>query len=120
MKYWIAYKDGRILEQIMVAEGEEPMWSVTGDFDALVVSRLGDLNLEDFDTVTQSWKPSIAHAWTKVREERDRLLRESDYPPLYERPVEEQDKWRSYRQSLRDITETVENPLKINWPVKPK
>jgi hypothetical protein len=119
MKYWIAYKNGKILEQLIVAPDEEPRWSILEDFEPIEVTRLGDLNQEEYDKKVKDWTPSLSFAWANLKEKRDKLLFESDYPPLYERPESDQDKWRTYRQILRDLPQNTTNPFEPNWPTKP-
>lgn len=53
-----------------------------------------------------------------VREERNRLLKESDWTQVLDAPVDRQ-AWAVYRQSLRDITLQESFPLNIIFPIKP-
>lgn len=119
MKYWIALKEGKVLEQIMVSEGDIPRWSVEGEFTEVEVESFGDLNTQEYSLSKGTWVPSLNFAWNTLKDTRDRLLKESDYPPLFERPVETQEAWRAYRQALRDLPSTVEDPFNIQWPIKP-
>lgn len=64
--------------------------------------------------------------WQVVRAERNRLLQESDvesliYLPDYwsSKSDDYKSAWLSYRQELRDITESATSPFEIDWPVKP-
>jgi hypothetical protein len=52
-----------------------------------------------------------------VRQQRNRLLAESDWTQALDAPVD-QVAWSNYRQALRDITEQ-ENPFSIVWPEVP-
>lgn len=56
---------------------------------------------------------------TKVRNERDRLLFESDKYLLQDYPINdvEREKIMKYRQSLRDITQSDNFPYEIEFPV---
>lgn len=58
----------------------------------------------------------------RVRAKRDSLLNESDYTVLPDAPVADAEAWKTYRQSLRDITTHANFPyLKNNdWPTKPE
>lgn len=56
--------------------------------------------------------------WNIVREQRDLLLSECDWTQLADSPQKDNNDWKNYRQSLRDIT-NQSNPFNINWPVKP-
>lgn len=59
--------------------------------------------------------------WEFVRNERNRLLLESDWTQLPDTSLTEEKKleWQSYRQQLRDIT-TQPDPYNIVWPTKPE
>lgn len=61
--------------------------------------------------------------WADVRARRDELLAESDIEVLPDRwalmSPEEQHAWATYRQALRDIPESHEDPLQVEWPKKP-
>lgn len=64
--------------------------------------------------------------WEEVRFERNNLLKESDeesmiYLPDYWNLQSEEYKnsWLTYRQELRDITQSTTNPFEIQWPTKP-
>jgi len=66
------------------------------------------------------------YAWRLLRQERTRLLQESDWRDLPSYPGTDQAEWRTYRQALRDLTNT-ETPalndngelINVNWPVPP-
>jgi len=63
----------------------------------------------------QELKERIRNEWTAIRQQRNRLLSESDWTQLADSPADK-NKWAVYRQELRDIT-TQENPFSIVWPV---
>jgi len=63
----------------------------------------------------QELKERIRNEWTAIRQQRNRLLSESDWTQLADSPADK-DKWAVYRQELRDIT-TQKNPFSIVWPV---
>jgi len=62
--------------------------------------------------------PRLRTVTLMLREERDRLLRETDYWAYQDTPdmTEEQ---KNYRQQLRDITKTYDNINTVVWPTKP-
>ena len=60
----------------------------------------------------------IAGAWAAIRTARTKLLKETDWTQLGDSNYAE--KWKPYRQSLRDITESYESPDAVIWPVKPE
>ena len=59
----------------------------------------------------------IAREWEGIRQERNRLLAESDWTRLDDATADK-DAWAVYRQALRDIT-LQPNPLEVQWPVAP-
>ena len=83
---------------------------------------------EDGMTVTpnteawEAWKaeqpdPSILVA-EEVRQQRNTLLSETDWTQLNDAPLTdgEKEKYRTYRQALRDITQQESFPENITWP----
>ena len=60
--------------------------------------------------------------WIPFREQRDRLLRESDWTQIQDYSLiteEERVLWEQYRQLLRDLPETYPDPVDIIWPTAP-
>lgn len=59
--------------------------------------------------------------WTRVREERNRLLAETDWVVIKanESGTPVSDEWKNYRQALRDITTTFQNANDVVFPDKP-
>jgi hypothetical protein len=60
--------------------------------------------------------------WTRIREERNKLLTESDWVVIKANESETSvpDEWKTYRQALRDITTTFENVNDVVFPDKPQ
>lgn len=60
--------------------------------------------------------------WDDIRQERDFLLSRSDWTQIPDSPLSDADKgsWQTYRQSLRDITDTYSDPDEVVWPNKPE
>ena len=56
----------------------------------------------------------------EARTQRDALLAESDWTVLPDAPVADEQDWKDYRQSLRDVPEQEGFPTDINWPTKPE
>lgn len=58
--------------------------------------------------------------WQNIRNERNKLLLESDWTQLTDSPLtpENKSEWESYRQQLRDVTSQLD-PKNIIWPTKP-
>ena len=62
-----------------------------------------------------------------LREERNRKLAETDWKDLPSYPGTDQEEWRTYRQSLRDLPSTASpeldeqgNLTNVTWPTKPE
>lgn len=57
----------------------------------------------------------------RMRERRDRLLRASDFTQAADVPLTDaqRQQWRTYRQALRELPETVADPSAIDWPTLP-
>ena len=75
---------------------------------------------------TQSRQAEEAEAGTDaeramkaLREERNRKLAETDWSQGADVPDEIKNAYTSYRQALRDITNTHNNPRTVVWPDKP-
>jgi hypothetical protein len=120
MEYWIAYKSGRVVEQVTCEDGETPRWSQDSKrTQKFQVERHGDLIAETFNVETSAWEQSFDYALQMLKDERNRRLAECDYPPLYERPDDQQPVWKAYRQALRDLPLTTD-PFNPEWPVKPE
>ncbi|MAW50993.1 MAG: hypothetical protein CMC41_07785 [Flavobacteriaceae bacterium] len=63
---------------------------------------------------------ALDRAMDTLRTNRDRIIAETDYLALSD--VTMSDAWKTYRQSLRDITsgvDTVEKAENVTWPTKP-
>ena len=60
-------------------------------------------------------KTKVADA---VRHQRNLLLLESDWTQVLDAPVDQQ-AWKVYRQSLRDISAQAGFPFNISWPSEP-
>ena len=58
----------------------------------------------------------------KIRDNRSRLLRESDWTQAADAPfnTEEKAAWAMYRQALRDVPEQDGFPDNVVWPDKPE
>lgn len=54
-----------------------------------------------------------------IRTKRDSFLSKSDWTQLSDVPLITLEKWKPYRQELRDITEQLNFPTTIIWPTTP-
>ncbi|WP_232569663.1 tail fiber assembly protein [Photobacterium iliopiscarium] len=59
--------------------------------------------------------------WEPTRLKRDRLVRDTDWTQMPDAPLTTEKKavFTTYRQALRDIPQTYDNPDDIVWPTKP-
>ena len=59
--------------------------------------------------------------WGVIRKYRDSLILETDFTQIADSPltVEKKAEFTAYRQALRDIPQTYDNPDDIVWPTKP-
>ena len=60
----------------------------------------------------------IEHQWAELREERDKLLAETDW--MANSDVTLTDVWKTYRQALRDLPANTSDPTNPTWPTKPE
>lgn len=60
-------------------------------------------------------------ALDQLRRYRDKKLAESDWTNVQDSPVtgSKLTEWQTYRQQLRDITDTYSNIQEVVWPTKP-
>ena len=65
--------------------------------------------------------PTPEQAMNALREQRNNLLLASDFSQFPDAPLtdEQRSAWRLYRQALRDLPQTVVDPLAIEWPSRP-
>ena len=71
----------------------------------------------------QFWERRTPLAWNSLRQDRNRLLADSDAYVLPDRwavyTVEQQAAWSTYRQELRDLPENTTDPFNPVWPIAP-
>ena len=79
---------------------------------------------EEIQTKLQELR--VAEPMRVLREERNQRLSETDWRDLPSYPGTDQNEWRTYRQALRNITETQTPTLdengqltNVTWPTKP-
>ena len=87
--------------------------------ELLAEQSAGKVIVGDSEGLPQSVTPATpALTWDAVRSKRNALLSASDWTQLADAPVNK-DAWASYREVLRDITETFATPDAVVWPPKP-
>lgn len=76
--------------------------------------------IAEFEANQAAWEAGANdRAAEKVRQERDKLLAETDWTQVADAPVD-QAAWAAYRQALRDIPQQAGFPTDITWPTKPE
>jgi hypothetical protein len=76
----------------------------------------------DYGEVGAHAHPSLEIEMSNLREERDTLLLETDWTQNADVPKATKDKFATYRQELRDLTEGIDTNTKarnVTWPTKP-
>ena len=75
------------------------------------------------DAEEKEWNDgAFDRALDDLRTTRNKLLAESDWTQSRDVTLSNDDDWKTYRQSLRDITKdltTVDDVDKVTWPTKP-
>lgn len=75
----------------------------------------------------ESWREEseeerAARNWEPVRAERDRRLAATDWTQLPDAPLAAASRkaWAAYRQALRDIPHSIDDPADVVWPDAPE
>ena len=95
----------------------------------------GFVDIEHDETTVTSctWNESAYQEWlaqhpdpaealaAEVREQRDQLLKDSDWTQMPDSPLSESEKeaWKEYRQELRDVPQQEGFPENVTWPDAP-
>jgi hypothetical protein len=104
---------GRQIPLLLVPEGLDPM----------VVMAIKDSETGEITLVQDAAKVAAktAQAWQELRARRNALLATSDWTQLQDArlSLEKKQAWVDYRQALRDLPETVTDPMAVVWPLAP-
>ena len=70
----------------------------------------------------QSDTDALESSWDRLRMERKALLASSDWTQSPDSPLDDdaKDDWAIYRQELRDLPATTDDPADPTWPEEPK
>lgn len=79
-----------------------------------------EFNEDEYDFSFGVATLSEEKARNRLRVIRDELLKACDFPPIVERPENEQQAWKDYRQAVRQLPKTIEDPFNPVWPTPPK
>jgi hypothetical protein len=78
------------------------------------------MTLNDYNRIKLKFPyMSLNDQWNIVRQYRDQRLQESDYTQLPDINLPDLQDWKTYRQELRDITDTYPTPSSVVWPTPP-
>ena len=89
---------------------------VNGEKVPLTDAEIKELEARDVEWAKGAYDRAIAN----LRMERDRKIAESDW--MTNSDVTMDDKWKTYRQALRDLTKGLDTEDKVNkvtWPTEP-
>jgi hypothetical protein len=79
---------------------------------------------EEAQTVTndqaQADADALESSWASLRMERNALLTSSDWTQGTDSPLDDKAEWATYRQSLRDLPASTEDPTDPTWPEAPE
>lgn len=109
--------------QILSEKWPGSQWSIVGN-DYSTLNWLDENNTPkptEKEILSFSVEVDLAVSWNNIRSVRNRLLSDSDWTQLNDVPltVEMVQKWAEYRQELRDITQTFDDPDFVIFPEKP-
>ena len=94
-------------------------WGLTYDEINFFDSEIEKPSREAFESKLQELID--AKPWKEIREERNKRISVCDWTQLPNAPLSGAKKyeWETYRQALRDITQTTEDPTNPVWPIQP-
>ena len=86
-----------------------------GHTDYWVIDELAKTVVND---QVQADADALANSWDKLRSDRNSLLVFSDWTQFIDSPLDDEtkDDWATYRQELRDLPDTTDDPGDPTWP----
>ena len=103
-----SFKKIEVLTDRLRCDGAELPFNVLGSYEISEDNSLAPAPAIDVNALA-----------SEIRNERDRLLKETDWSQVVDVPQTIKDKWSPYRQALRDVPQQPEFPINIIWPTKP-
>jgi hypothetical protein len=100
------------------------LWFLIGDtYDGLEWDETNTLPKPTLEELTEKWNEYVAAQPLKeLRTKRNTLLAQTDYVATIDYPhatPEKKQEWLDYRQALRDLPSTTEDPANPVWPIVP-
>ena len=94
----------------------------SGDMTNYTVEWLNDSLTEPTSSAIETKRNEIyaAEKLDEVREERNKKLAETDWTQSRDVTLSNDSAWQTYRQALRDITDTYSDLNSVVWPTKPE
>jgi hypothetical protein len=89
-----------------------------GSQDQLIADSLVPIDEKDVSAHIAAYTP-VEVKISQTKFVRDSLLSQSDWTQLPDVPAATKDKWKAYRQALRDITAQKTFPESVVWPTSP-
>lgn len=89
----------------------------TSEYAHLVVPLT--IDIRDVSVVNMTVVDTKKSLYDEIRVERNRLLSLSDWTQLPDAPVQNKTQWSEYRQQLRDLPQTIQDPSNFIWPSAP-
>lgn len=102
------FKQIEVLADRLRCDGAELPFNVLGSYEISEDNSLAPAPAIDVNALA-----------SEIRNERDRLLKETDWSQVVDAPQTIKDKWSPYRQALRDVPQQSGFPTDITWPTPP-
>lgn len=116
----IEYQYDKNTESFIYGNFEINEWYVDNDIAIKMPAKPDGAAYFNYDT--KQWVLDYPNQEVIVKNQRDKLLYESDWTQIPNNPLTtaKQQEWAVYRQELRDITSQSGYPFNVIWPVQPQ
>ena len=114
--------DSKYISRAIRQIGGNVSATITGDTYADIAWGEGVTPLDETELMTLAQSLEDSAEIDELRVVRDRLLTSTDWTQGNDSPLSDSDKtaWATYRQALRDITDTYSSLDTVVWPTKPE
>ncbi len=122
--FCVAVKDGKyitVMDYLPELPGGVELYSITEQEYLNYIEKGYKFNLETKKIEPPTEQQEIDSAWVELRAKRQGLLSGSDWTvlPDVDLTVQEVEKWKIYRQELRDLPKNTPDPRHVVWPISP-